>query len=264
MEVEENRIKMCIPCTDICPKVCDGIGTGSLQTAQTVDASNIDKFVNCTKINGNLIFLITGIKGDMYHGIGPLDPERLNAFRTVKEITGYLNIQSWPENMTDLSVFSSLATIGGRALYSGSDISLLILKQRWISSLQFQSLDEISAGNVYIFNNSRLCFYNTVNWTSLFRTPSQKVLIRNNRNPKECSEYRLWDGHKFVFPCLQRSADSPIPFLLCHFLSHGFQTAHVCCSTLGLTHRHACYQGDGIAGISCSSALDMKAMFSSL
>uniref|UniRef100_A0A3B4X3S7 Receptor protein-tyrosine kinase n=1 Tax=Seriola lalandi dorsalis TaxID=1841481 RepID=A0A3B4X3S7_SERLL len=189
MEVEENRIKMCIPCTDICPKVCDGIGTGSLQTAQTVDASNIDKFVNCTKINGNLIFLITGIKGDMYHGIGPMDPERLNVFRTVKEITGYLNIQSWPENMTDLSVFSSLATIGGRSLYSG--ISLLILKQRWISSLQFQSLDEISAGNVYIFNNSRLCFYNTVNWTSLFRTSSQKVLIRNNRDPRECTQQRM-------------------------------------------------------------------------
>uniref|UniRef100_A0A7N8WTS8 Receptor protein-tyrosine kinase n=1 Tax=Mastacembelus armatus TaxID=205130 RepID=A0A7N8WTS8_9TELE len=189
MEVEENRIKMCIPCTDICPKVCDGIGTGSLQTAQTVDASNINKFVNCTKINGNLIFLITGIKGDMYHGIGPLDPERLNVFRTVKEITGYLNIQSWPENMTDLSVFSNLATIGGRSLYSG--ISLLILKQRWISSLQFQSLNEISAGNVYIFNNSRLCYYNTVNWTSLFRTPSQKVLIRNNRDPKECTQQRM-------------------------------------------------------------------------
>ncbi|CAI5638554.1 unnamed protein product [Oreochromis niloticus] len=191
MEVEENRIKMCIPCTDICPKVCDGIGTGSLQSAQTVDASNIDKFVNCTKINGNLIFLITGIKGDMYHGIGPLDPERLNVFRTVKEITGFLNIQSWPENMTDLSVFSSLATIGGRALYSGSGISLLILKQRWISSLQFQSLSEISAGNVYIFNNSRLCFYNTINWTSLFRTPSQKVLVRNNQDPKECIQQRM-------------------------------------------------------------------------
>ncbi|XP_077369921.1 receptor tyrosine-protein kinase erbB-4-like isoform X4 [Festucalex cinctus] len=191
MEVEENHIKMCIPCRDICPKVCDGIGTGVLQSAQTVDASNIDKFVNCTKINGNLIFLITGIKGDMYHGIGPLDPERLNVFRTVKEITGYLNIQSWPENMTDLSVFSNLATIGGRSLYSGSGISLLILKQRWISSLQFQSLDEISAGNVYIFNNSRLCFYNTVNWTSLFRTPTQKVLIRNNRDPKECTQQRM-------------------------------------------------------------------------
>uniref|UniRef100_A0A8C5HYX0 Receptor protein-tyrosine kinase n=1 Tax=Gouania willdenowi TaxID=441366 RepID=A0A8C5HYX0_GOUWI len=191
MEVEENRIKMCIPCTDICPKVCDGIGTGSLQAAQTVDASNIDRFVNCTKINGNLIFLITGIKGDMYHGIGPLDPERLNVFRTVKEITGYLNIQSWPENMTDLSVFSSLSTIGGRTLYSGGGISLLILKQRWISSLQFQSLDEISAGNVYVLNNSRLCFYNTVNWTSLFRTNNQKAFIRNNRDQNECTLQRM-------------------------------------------------------------------------
>ncbi|XP_068590086.1 receptor tyrosine-protein kinase erbB-4-like [Cebidichthys violaceus] len=88
MEVEENRIKMCIPCTDICPKACDGIGTASLQTAQTVDSSNIDKFVNCTKINGNLVFLITGIKGDVYHNIEALDPEKLNVFRTVREITG--------------------------------------------------------------------------------------------------------------------------------------------------------------------------------
>lgn len=76
-------------------------------------------------------------------------------------------------------------------LCSGSGISLLILKQRWISSLQFQSLGEIAAGNVYIFNNSGLCYYNTVNWTSLFRTPSQKVLVRNNRDPKECSKWPL-------------------------------------------------------------------------
>ncbi|KAK1788687.1 hypothetical protein P4O66_002507 [Electrophorus voltai] len=304
MEVEENKIKMCIPCTDICPKACDGIGTASLQAAQTVDSSNIDRFINCTKINGNLVFLITGIKGDAYHHIEALDPEKLNVFRTVREITGsldevsledtppqpinydgtpiyavhrildsrrrggsvqclmdwegfspeeqswvprdeepgllsdfhsrkperpaprprrhphhiltegtcnrpdssvltrghrghphasavpdslgegYLNIQSWPENMTDLSVFSSLATIGGRSLYSG--ISLLVLKQQGLSSLQLQSLREISAGNVYVSNNTQLCYYNTINWTSLFRIPAQKALIRNNREPKEC------------------------------------------------------------------------------
>ncbi|XP_036396624.1 receptor tyrosine-protein kinase erbB-4-like [Megalops cyprinoides] len=189
MEVEENRVKMCIPCTDICPKACDGIGTGNLQAAQTVDSSNIDRFINCTKINGNLVFLITGIKGDVYHGIKALDPEKLNVFRTVREITGFLNIQSWPENMTDLSVFSNLATIGGRSLYSG--ISLLILKQQWITSLQLQSLSEISAGNIYITNNSQLCYYNTINWTSLFHTSSQKVLIRNNRDPRECTLERM-------------------------------------------------------------------------
>ncbi|KAM8858220.1 receptor tyrosine-protein kinase erbB-4 isoform 1-T1 [Synchiropus picturatus] len=189
MEVEENRVKMCIPCTDICPKACDGIGTGSLAAAQTVDSSNIDKFVNCTKINGNLVFLITGIKGDVYLNIEALDPEKLNIFRTVREITGYLNIQSWPDNMTDLSVFSNLATIGGRALYSG--ISLLVLKQHGISSLQLQSLQEISAGNVHIADNSQLCYYNTINWTRLFRGTNQKVLIRNNRSPKECSKGRM-------------------------------------------------------------------------
>ncbi|KAG7227443.1 hypothetical protein INR49_005257, partial [Caranx melampygus] len=120
MEVEENRIKMCIPCTDICPKACDGIGTASLQAAQTVDSSNIDKFVNCTKINGNLVFLITGIKGDVYHNIEALDPEKLSVFRTVREITGFLNIQSWPDNMTDLSVFSNLATIGEERCTDGN------------------------------------------------------------------------------------------------------------------------------------------------
>ncbi|TTA11853.1 Receptor tyrosine-protein kinase erbB-4 [Bagarius yarrelli] len=204
MEVEENKIKMCIPCTDICPKACDGIGTASLQTAQTVDSSNIDRFINCTKINGNLVFLITGIKGDVYHNIEALDPEKLSVFRTVREITGFLNIQSWPENMTDLSVFSNLATIGGRSLYRqvclcfhphvlmrSLGISLLVLKQQWISSLQLQSLREISAGNIYITNNSQLCYYNTINWTSLFRIPAQKALIRNNRDPKECVMERM-------------------------------------------------------------------------
>ncbi|XP_053332847.1 receptor tyrosine-protein kinase erbB-4-like [Clarias gariepinus] len=192
MEVEENNIRMCVPCTDICPKVCDGIGTGSLHMAQTVDSSNIDKFINCTKINGNLIFLITGIKGDMYHGTAALDPDRLNVFRTVKEITGYLNIQSWPENMTDFGVFSNLATIGGRTLYSG--ISLLILKQRWITSLSFQSLQEISAGNVYISNNSQLCFYHTLNWTRFFRSGSQRALLNNNKDTQQCiAEHRVCD-----------------------------------------------------------------------
>ncbi|XP_066517939.1 receptor tyrosine-protein kinase erbB-4-like [Hoplias malabaricus] len=224
MEVEENGIKMCIPCTDICPKVCDGIGTGSLQMSQTVDSSNIDKFVNCTKINGNLIFLITGIKGDMFHGVAALDPEHLNVFRTVREITGFLNIQSWPENMTDFGVFSNLAIIGGRTLYSG--ISLLILKLRWISSLQFQSLQEISAGNVYITNNSQLCFYNTVNWTVLFRTPGQRAVIKNNKDPRQCTHERMVCDKL----CSEAGCWGPGPdqCLSCRFYSRGRTCVRSC------------------------------------
>uniref|UniRef100_A0A7N6A3U9 Receptor protein-tyrosine kinase n=1 Tax=Anabas testudineus TaxID=64144 RepID=A0A7N6A3U9_ANATE len=191
MEVEENRIKMCIPCTDICPK-------GKIPDTQTVDSSNIDKFVNCTKINGNLVFLITGIKG---------------ACVCLCSHLGFLNIQSWPDNTTDLSVFSNLVTIGGRALYSG--ISLLVLKQQGISSLQLQSLREISAGNVHIAENSQLCYYHTVNWTRLFRAANQKVLIRNNRTAKEhmvcdplCSDAGCW-------------GPGPDQCLSCRFFSRG-------------------------------------------
>ncbi|MBZ3876279.1 Receptor tyrosine-protein kinase erbB-4 [Sciurus carolinensis] len=193
MEVEENGIKMCKPCTDICPKACDGIGTGSLMSAQTVDSSNIDKFINCTKINGNLIFLVTGIHGDPYNAIEAIDPEKLNVFRTVREITGFLNIQSWPPNMTDFSVFSNLVTIGGRVLYSG--LSLLILKQQGITSLQFQSLKEISAGNIYITDNSNLCYYHTINWTTLFSTINQRIVIRDNRKAENCTAEGMVCNH---------------------------------------------------------------------
>lgn len=70
-----------------------------------------------------------------------------------------------------------------------SGISLLVLKQQGISSLQLQSLREISAGNVHIAENSQLCYYSTVNWTRLFRSANQKVLIRNNRSPQQCSKF---------------------------------------------------------------------------
>uniref|UniRef100_A0A8C5W5D5 Receptor protein-tyrosine kinase n=1 Tax=Microcebus murinus TaxID=30608 RepID=A0A8C5W5D5_MICMU len=112
MEVDKNGLKMCEPCGGLCPKACEGTGSGS--RFQTVDSSNIDGFVNCTKILGNLDFLITGLNGDPWHKIPALDPEKLNVFQTVREITGYLNIQSWPPHMHNFSVFSNLTTIGGR------------------------------------------------------------------------------------------------------------------------------------------------------
>ncbi|XP_029450598.1 receptor tyrosine-protein kinase erbB-3 [Rhinatrema bivittatum] len=182
-EVEKNGVKVCEPCSGICPKACEGTGAGSKY--QTVDSSNIDRFINCTKILGNLDFLITGLDGDAWHNISALDPEKLNVFRTVREITGYLNIQSWPKHMKNFSVFSNLTTIEGRSLYNRG-FSLLIMKNGNVSSLGFQSLREISAGKVYITENQQLCYYHTINWTSLFRTRKQGVDIKSNRPRRDC------------------------------------------------------------------------------
>uniref|UniRef100_A0A8C7RDA6 Receptor protein-tyrosine kinase n=1 Tax=Oncorhynchus mykiss TaxID=8022 RepID=A0A8C7RDA6_ONCMY len=252
MEVENDRIKMCIACTDICPKACDGIGTASLQSAQTVDSSNIDKFTNCTKINGNLVFLITGIKGIccVSGNTSPILAVMLLAVFLLKWYVigcvpvGFLNIQSWPENMTDLSVFSNLATIGGRALYSG--ISLLVLKQRWISSLQLQSLNEISAGNVYITNNSQLCYYNTVNWTGLFRANNQKVLIRNNRDPKESTERMVCDPLCSDSGCW---GPGPDQCLACRYFSRG----RICVDTCNLYEGEVREYANGSVCVECDS-----------
>ncbi|KAG8129304.1 hypothetical protein E2320_015983, partial [Naja naja] len=182
MEVEKNGQKICQLCEGLCPKACEGTGIGSKY--QTVDSSNIHRFINCTKILGNLDFLITGLEGDPWHNINALDPEKLNVFRTVREITGYLNIQSWPKHMQNFSIFSNLVTIGGRSLYNRG-FSLLIMKNMNVTSLDFRSLQEISAGQVYITENRQLCYYNTINWTRLSRRRSD-LNIRSNKSPRKC------------------------------------------------------------------------------
>ncbi|XP_048784590.1 receptor tyrosine-protein kinase erbB-3 [Lagopus muta] len=184
MEVEKNGLKMCEPCAGLCPKACEGTGAGSHY--QTVDSSNIDSFVNCTKILGNLDFLITGLEGDPWRNISALDPEKLNVFRTVREITGYLNIQSWPKHMHNFSVFSNLETIGGRSLYNRG-FSLLIMKNDNVTSLGLRSLREVSAGRVYITENRRLCYLHTVQWAALSRRRAD-LDIRNNKPRGKCQQ----------------------------------------------------------------------------
>ncbi|XP_036386465.1 receptor tyrosine-protein kinase erbB-3-like isoform X1 [Megalops cyprinoides] len=196
-EVDKNGLKQCEPCGGLCPKAC--IGTGTPQR-QTVDSTNIESFINCTKIQGSLHFLTTGISGDPYHNISALDPEKLNVFRTVQEITDILSIQSWPKELPDLSVFSNLTTIQGRTLYKGFSskrgFSLLVMKLPFLTSLGLRSLREISDGSVYISGNRRLCYHHTVNWTQLFtgaRTHRRQDArdIKKNRPESDC----VSEGH---------------------------------------------------------------------
>ncbi|XP_056290617.1 melanoma receptor tyrosine-protein kinase-like [Pseudoliparis swirei] len=113
-EVEEKGVQRCKDCDGPCPKVCDGVGVGSLINTIAVNASNIDSFRNCTKIIGDISLIATSFTGDPHFKIPPMDPAKLENFRAVKEITGFLLIQTWPQNMTSLSVFENLQIIRGR------------------------------------------------------------------------------------------------------------------------------------------------------
>ncbi|KAM4610148.1 receptor tyrosine-protein kinase erbB-3b [Polymixia lowei] len=181
-EVERGGQKQCERCSGLCPKACEGTGA---EDRQTVDSNNIDSFINCTKIQGSLHFLVTGILGDDFKNIPPLDAKKLEVFRTVREITDILNIQSWPKELNDLSVFSSLTTIQGRSLYKR--FSLLVMHIPSLTSLGLRSLRDISDGSVYLNQNNNLCYHHTVNWTQLFRGHrTQPNDIKNNRPLAEC------------------------------------------------------------------------------
>lgn len=51
--------------TDFCIffPVCNGLGTSDLTKTRCVNATNIESFRNCTKINGNICFIHTSIHG---------------------------------------------------------------------------------------------------------------------------------------------------------------------------------------------------------
>ncbi|XP_044532293.1 epidermal growth factor receptor [Gracilinanus agilis] len=183
-EVEEDGVRKCKKCEGPCSKVCNGIGIGELKDVLSINATNIKQFQNCTIISGDLHILPVAFKGDSFTNTPPLDPKELNILRTVKEISGFLLIQSWPENMTDLHAFEHLEIIRGRTKQHGQ-FSLAVVDVN-ITSLGLRSLKEISDGDVIISKNRRLCYANTINWTKLFGTKSQKAKITNNKDEKEC------------------------------------------------------------------------------
>ncbi|KAG8442790.1 hypothetical protein GDO86_011560, partial [Hymenochirus boettgeri] len=185
-EVEENGVRKCKKCEGTCnkDKVCDGINMGRLKHALSVNASNIDSFQNCTKVNGDVIILKVAGIGDAFTNTPKLDPVKLSVFKSLREITGSLMIQWWPENYHDLNAFENLEIIRGRTKMSGS-YSLAVV-QPSITSLGLRSLREVSDGDVIIKGNKTLCYIETINWSYIFRTESQKFINQNKK--EDCSK----------------------------------------------------------------------------
>ncbi|XP_067384195.1 receptor tyrosine-protein kinase erbB-3b isoform X2 [Channa argus] len=241
MEVERKGHRQCELCSGLCPKVCEGTGA---EHRQTVDSSNIDSFINCTKIQGSLHFLVTGILGDDFKKIPPLDAKKLEVFRTVREITDILNIQSWPKELNDLSVFSSLTTIQGRSLHKR--FSLMVMHIPSLTSLGLRSLREISDGSVYISQNAKLCFHHTVNWAQLFRGRSVRVNnLSNNKPLAEC----VTEGHVCDMLCSDSGCWGPGPeqCVSCRNYSRGSTCVSSCNFSSGTPREFAGPDGECVA-----------------
>ncbi|KAB0796598.1 hypothetical protein PPYR_10659 [Photinus pyralis] len=175
----------CVSCTGPCPKTC----TGDVQ----VNAGNIDTFKGCTVIEGYLHILENSFTG--YQHFFPnltfgerypaMHPDRLQVFTTLKEITGFLNIQAYHQDFKNLSCFRNLEVIGGRTLYDYFS-SLYIVKTS-LESLDLRSLRRINSGTVAILENKHLCFAEKINWKKIKKSMEHSAMLQNNRSPDNCS-----------------------------------------------------------------------------
>ena len=176
----------CVPCDGPCPKTCQGV--------DKVHSGNIDSFKDCTIIEGSITILDQSFQGfqHIYANFSfgpryePMHPEKLEIFSTLKEITGYLNIQGDNENFTTLSYFRNLEVIGGRAL-TEYFASLYIVKTALVS-LDLRSLKKVSSGTIAILENRNLCYAQSINWSKIKKSSEHEILLQNNNNETECSK----------------------------------------------------------------------------
>lgn len=184
----------CVPCNGPCPKTCPGVGV--------VHSGNIDTFRDCTIIEGTLEILDQTFNGyqQVYanFSFGPrfikMHPDRLEVFSTLREVTGYINIQGDHKDFTNLSYFRNLEVIGGRQLLDTYFASLYIVKTN-LKSLELKSLKQINSGAVVILENKNLCFAEDIDWRKIKKSNIHESMISNNRESIACSKYSIRTSH---------------------------------------------------------------------
>lgn len=185
-----------MPCDGPCPKTC-------AKKESIIHAGNIDTLQNCTVIEGSIQILDTSFLGfqeindDFIFGKRhpPMDPTKLEALSSVKEITGYLDIQAHNPKFKTLNAFRNLEIIGGRQMteyYS----SLYIVKTS-LESLNFKNLRKIRSGGVAILENKELCYASEIDWSKVMKSSSHSTLLQNNKDNQKC----FLENHKCDSQC---------------------------------------------------------------
>ncbi|XP_068119079.1 receptor tyrosine-protein kinase erbB-2 [Hyperolius riggenbachi] len=222
-EVTVDNIQKCEKCSQ-CNKVCSGLSVDILKSAQVVDSTNIHYFRGCRMIFGNLVFRAESFQANPDQNITSLSVEDLEVFKTLEVITGYIYIDSWPQELSNLSIFENLRIIRGRFLYNG--VYSLVLRNLFISSLSLQSLKEISGGMVLVEANPNLCYLDDVPWTKIFKNTRQAMLKTSNMPQNECEK----EGHVCFELCANAECwgFGPSQCFLCNGLLRGHDCVASC------------------------------------
>lgn len=179
----------CVPCTGPCPKTCPG--------DNFIHSGNIDKFKGCTIFDGSLTIMDHSFDGYQHvyanYSFGEkyprMHPTKLEVLSTLKEVTGYINIQATHPEFTNLNFLRNLEVIGGRVT-TEYFASLYIIKTS-LKSLNLRSLKRIRSGKVCILENRDLCFVENIKWNRLIESGDSSqtnplTLLENNADSNQC------------------------------------------------------------------------------
>ncbi|XP_058451762.1 epidermal growth factor receptor isoform X1 [Malaya genurostris] len=177
----------CVPCSGACPKTCQGEGI--------VHSGNIDKYKDCTIIEGSLEILDQTFDGYQQvfsnFSFGPryikIHPDRLEVFSTLKEISGFINIQGYHPDFKNLSYFRHLEVVGGRQLKENLFASVYIVKTS-LRSLELKSLKRVNSGAIVILENDHLCYAQGIDWSKIKKSADHESVIMSNRNQTVCQK----------------------------------------------------------------------------
>lgn len=181
---KKSQTGECVPCDGPCPKTC----AGNVQ----INSGNIESFKDCTIIEGHLYILENSFTGyqQIYSNFSfgvryaPMSPDRLEVFSTLKEVTGFINIQADHPHFKNLSYFRNLEVIGGRELTEMFS-SLYIVKTS-LESLGLRSLRLINSGTIVMLENKNLCVADSIDWSRLKKSHEHPNFLQNNQDPSVC------------------------------------------------------------------------------
>uniref|UniRef100_A0A8C7YRQ4 Receptor protein-tyrosine kinase n=1 Tax=Oryzias sinensis TaxID=183150 RepID=A0A8C7YRQ4_9TELE len=130
-----------------------------------------NQFSNCKKIFGSLAFRAQSFERKWVKSVLFIRVHQcLNSYLC----SGYLYIDAWPEELSNLNVFENLRVIRGRMLYMG--VFSLAIQNLNIESLGLRSLRSVSGGLVMVYNNSQLCYVDDALLKNLSHHGEGKVL----------------------------------------------------------------------------------------
>ncbi|XP_070538991.1 epidermal growth factor receptor-like [Ptychodera flava] len=197
----------CHVCDGPCPKACPGIGNPTFNGDGYINDLNIDLFRDCNIIDGSVIIESATFDGDPFLGLIGINPEKLEAFSNVQEITGHLTVLHTPTMMADLSAFGNLKAIRGRSLYS--DHVALTVTSTLLESLSLSSLKEVSNGNIFVKDNQNMCYASRKLLSSLLADSDKQIVFVGSNKPR--SECREENGEECHSECSDNGCWGPSP-----------------------------------------------------